>query len=135
MELLLNLVWLLLAMPAYYLWRNARNAQRCTGLRSLQFLLALGCGLVLLFPVVSATDDLHAVRAEMEESSKRSILHAVSEKSSAGQSWHNPPAALAASAAITPLSQSWNEFRVPQLFSPAARFTISAGRAPPIVSL
>jgi hypothetical protein len=135
MELLLNLVWLLLVMPAYYLWRNARDAQRCTGLRSLQFLLALGCGLVLLFPVVSATDDLHAVRAEMEESSKRNILHTVSEKSSAEQIWHNPPAALAAFTAIAPWSQAWNEVRIPQLFSSAARFTIRAGRAPPIVSL
>ena len=65
MELLLNLAWLLLAFPAYWLWR----ARRCTQKTSLQCLLSLACLLVVLFPVISATDDLQAMRTEMEESS------------------------------------------------------------------
>ena len=98
MELLLNLAWMLLALPAYWLWRrNAEDTRGC-GLKPLQCLLALGCVLVLLFPVISATDDLHAMRAEMEDSatSKRAVRQAGGEKNSA---WVNrlqaPPAAVA----------------------------------------
>src|SRR5215831_12850116 len=86
MELLLNLAWLLLALPAYWLWRE-RGAMRKSGF---QCLLALGCLLVVLFPVISATDDLQAMRTEMEESSgasKRTLRQASGEKSnfSSGQ--------------------------------------------------
>src|SRR5271166_6632604 len=93
MELLLNLAWLLLALPAYWLWR--RSARRFT---SLQCLLALGCLLVLLFPVISASDDLHVMRAEMEDSSisKRTVRQSGSDRNS---SWLNrlqaPPARVA----------------------------------------
>ncbi len=93
MELLLNLAWLLLALPAYRLWRAADQRK----FSSRQCLLALACILVLLFPVISATDDLHAMRAEMEESSpgKRSILQAGTERTSGWVSRQHPsPAAL-----------------------------------------
>ena len=63
MELLLNLAWLLLALPAYWLWRGRTSTRKFS---SAQCLLALGCLLVVLFPVVSATDDLRVMRAEME---------------------------------------------------------------------
>lgn len=77
MELLLNLTWLLLGVPACWLWRRT---DRRAG--SLQCLLTLACALVLLFPVVSATDDLHAMRPEMEESSptKRALKQGSGEK-------------------------------------------------------
>jgi len=71
MELLLNLFWLLLAMPAYWLWRYSRTAPQRRKFNALQCFLALGCLLVILFPVVSASDDLRAMRAEMEESSSK----------------------------------------------------------------
>jgi len=65
MELLLNLAWLLLAVPACWLWRvSRREGARCNFSAS-QCLLVLGCVLVILFPVVSATDDMCAMRAEM----------------------------------------------------------------------
>jgi hypothetical protein len=38
-------------------------------------ILALACALVLLFPVISLTDDLHAEQAAMEDSS-RSVMKA-----------------------------------------------------------
>ena len=70
MELLLNLFWLTLALPAYWLWwRRAGSAQKTGEVDSLRCVLMLGCVLLLLFPVVSATDDLHAMRSEAEESS------------------------------------------------------------------
>lgn len=98
MELLLNLAWLLLALPAYWIWRQHELARGTRRVSSLQCVWALGCVLVLLFPVISASDDLHAMRAEMEESttSKRAVRAASGDKTSA---WTNrvqaPPAALA----------------------------------------
>lgn len=86
MELLLNIVWLALAVPALWIWRrkpaHTSTPQRFG--RGRPYLL-LGCALVLLFPVVSATDDLHAMRPEMEESnaSKRLLKHAGASKTSA----------------------------------------------------
>src|SRR5580692_3718859 len=95
MELLLNLAWLLLALPAWWLWRGRGAARKFS---SLQCLLALGCTLVILFPVVSATDDLRAMRAEMEESpaSKRTLRQASNDKAAGGK-WQNQPALTASS--------------------------------------
>jgi len=81
MELFLNLCWLSLLLPAWLLWRQ-RSAStgsvdrgRDPAARPLVFICALGCALILLFPVISASDDLHAMRPEMEES-KRGSRHA-----------------------------------------------------------
>ena len=83
MELLLNLVWLTLAVPAIWMWRHESvcPADGCRLHRIRPFLL-LSCVLVLLFPVISATDDLHAMRQEIEESgpSKRMVKQAVGDK-------------------------------------------------------
>ena len=91
MELLLNLAWVFLALPAYWLWRRDAGSRPARGVNSLQCLLALGCVLVLLFPVISASDDLHAMRAEMEDSSisKRTVRQAGSERNLA---WVQPAA-------------------------------------------
>jgi hypothetical protein len=134
MELLLNLAWVLLAVPAYWLWRRGASARAARKVTALQFLLALGCAVVLLFPVISATDDLHAMRAEMEESaaSKRAVRQASSEKHS---SWANrlqgPPIAPAIATQIFA-----PEFRPLEVcffdFAPrAAHGELHAGRAPP----
>jgi hypothetical protein len=135
MELLLNLLWLLLALPAYCMWRDARDSSKSDGPSPLQCLLALGCVLVLLFPVVSATDDLHAMRAEMEESSKRGMRSA-NDKSSAAQSrWQNPFVAVAAFSPLAPLSETWRELRVPQPVLASVPFSVQPGRAPPGIAL
>jgi hypothetical protein len=89
MELLLNILWLMLALPAIWLWRRdpayARSSRR---LGYLCPVVLLGCILVLLFPVVSATDDLHAMGQEMEESSpsRRAVKPSGSDKSQSGLS-------------------------------------------------
>ena len=79
MELLLNLFWLLLTALALGRW-GRQNASR-----SPAHLIALICLLALLFPVISATDDLHAMRPEMEDSisNRRALKHACA-------STHNP---------------------------------------------
>ena len=84
MELLLNLLWLTLALPAIWMWRNqlacVKN-RRCFD--RVRPIVLFGCILMLLFPVVSATDDLHAMGQEIEESSpsKRLVKQAVVDKS------------------------------------------------------
>jgi hypothetical protein len=131
MELLLNLAWMLLAVPAYWLWRRDAGARRVSGP---QCLLALGCALVLLFPVISATDDLHAMRAEMEDAavSKRAVRQAGSEKAS---EWVN----RVQGAPLIVASGSWLPALEVRLFqhcvvnvSPHSRLCVlHAGRAPP----
>jgi hypothetical protein len=84
MELLLNILWLALGVPAVWIWlwkpAHARAEQSFGCYRP--FLL-LGCALIILFPVVSATDDLNAMRPEIEESgfSTRQL------KDSAARTW------------------------------------------------
>lgn len=130
MELLLNLAWLLLALPAYCLWR--RGARTVT---PLQRLLALACALVLLFPVISASDDLHAMRAEMEDSSinKRTVRPAGSERNSA---WVNrlqgPPAVVVSVVQLVAPQFGLLEISV-NCLSPVARPSVfHGGRAPPL---
>lgn len=136
MELLLNLVWVLLVLPAYWLWRRSMGSERVPS--SAQCLLALGCSLVLLFPVISATDDLHAMRAEMEESvsSKRTVRQAGSEKGSAWVNRLQGPPALVASAKWFPV-QEVRPLEVLNicLLPPARSGIFHAGRAPPIPRL
>jgi hypothetical protein len=81
MELVLNLFWLSLLLPAYLLWRqratsnsSSRRAKKPAA-PPLLFACVIGCAIVLLFPVISASDDLHAMRPEMEES-ERAFRHA-----------------------------------------------------------
>jgi len=134
MELLLNLAWLLLALPAYWLWQRSFHTRAQGRLGSLQCLLALGCLLVLLFPVISATDDLHAMRAEMEESSpgKRSARQSAGEKTSIWHSrWQTLPAVVAAQASFALVAEGRHEsFSVlqSQLAPPSV---LRASRAPP----
>jgi nicotinamide riboside transporter PnuC len=134
MELLLNLVWVLMALPAYWLWRRAAEPRMARRVTALQCVLALGCTLVLLFPVISATDDLHAMRAEMEESSsnKRAVRQAGTDKHSA---WVNrlqgPPALVATTmqaAAPEPELLGISDLCLAPLARPCA---LHAGRSPP----
>lgn len=77
MELLLNLIWMALAMGALCAFVSRRRSSNLTGqVPCVKALLALACGLVLLFPIISASDDLHPVQAVMEDASKRT-QHAV----------------------------------------------------------
>ena len=131
MELLLNLLWLLLAMPAFWLWRYSRTASEGGKFHAVQSLLALGCLLVILFPVVSATDDLHAMRAEMEESqSKRSICQSTSDKPCSSK-WQSQPAVTTAPASFAFGELAW--YWLPATASSTSSTCVIArsNRAPP----
>ena len=90
MELLLNIFWLLLVLPAYMLWRRNRDFNALRGM------LTLACVLVVLFPVISATDDLYAAQQVMEESSpsRRTLQLAGIQKAPAYNRCSAPPAQL-----------------------------------------
>jgi len=136
MELLLNLAWLLLALPAYLLWRNCRSTPAARRFTAVQCLLALGCMLVILFPVISATDDLRAMRTEMEESpvSKRSMGQSNGERLSASKSQAQP------ALAVTPYSpvlfeQGWHVVVAVLITTPVSPVFVRSGRAPPQILL
>ena len=138
MELLLNLAWLVLVLPACWLWRHSRSVHREGSFRSWQALLALGCVLVILFPVISATDDLMAMRTEMEESpvSKRSIRQASHDKASI---WNSRVQDLPATPGVPEsiaLSAKGGDLPPRPFFSfPASPSVPNAGRAPPAACL
>ncbi|HEY1659517.1 MAG TPA: hypothetical protein VGG14_14280 [Candidatus Sulfotelmatobacter sp.] len=134
MELLLNLAWLLLVLPGYWLWRRSTYSRHTN---SRQCLLALGCAFVLLFPVISATDDLHAMRGEMEDplSCKR-VVRPTGEKHTTGVNRLQGAAGLVLGALALPALEG-RELQVPSSISSNAILVPvrHAGRAPPLSSL
>ena len=132
LELLLNLCWLLLLGPGTYLWLRQRRRAKPI----FQFSVALACLLFLLFPVISATDDLHALRQEMEESSsnKRALKHIA--RRAAAQDFTAPPAHVSSTVSFPPSLQICGF--VLAFFLPVAAFAgsgVSTPRAPPALHL
>jgi hypothetical protein len=133
MELLLNLIWVLLAVPAFWLWRQeALPTRRNRYLSPIRCVLVLGFILLMLFPVISATDDLRAMQPETEESSaRRMVRNAENEKDHASRLGATP--ALFGVAALAAPS---NEFRGVVVATPLQIPIIifldaPTGRAPP----
>jgi hypothetical protein len=133
MELLLNLLWLTLALPAIWMWRRepvfARGHRRFA--RTRPFVL-LGCALMLLFPVVSATDDIQAMRQEMEESSPSRVVRSGGEKSQPGLSSAGSSPALLSSSWLVPKHEACGQVVVVavQLLEQTC-FLSHSSRAPP----
>jgi hypothetical protein len=138
MELFLNLAWVLLALPAWWVWQNTRGVQRQRHFSSLQCLLALASVLVLLFPVVSATDDLLAMRTEIEESApgKRTIRQAGADGCSICNNRFQGPAVLLATVVSFAFDNkqlaAWHH---PSLFVKAPPPILRFSRAPPFSRL
>jgi hypothetical protein len=128
MELFLNLCWLSLLMPGYLLWRKRTPSDH---LAPFVFLCTLGCALILLFPVISATDDLHAIRPEMEES-ERAFRQAGHRVCTFYTLTHSAQPILLGSSA---LAAAFEQIGTVLPFSPRALRILSAsgndGRAPP----
>jgi hypothetical protein len=76
MELLLNLIWVALAIGSFVVFTR-RHQLTSDGTVYWRSLLTLACVLLLLFPIISASDDLHPTQALMEEATKR-VLHLAS---------------------------------------------------------
>jgi hypothetical protein len=136
MELLLNLLWLTLALPAIWMWRHqsvcAKDRPRFHRIRPL---VLFGCVLMLLFPVVSATDDLHAMRQEMEESSssKKLVKQAVADKSLARITTAGALPALIFPVSVVHDDGVWGRvLAVPVRLPEQRRSGRSSTRAPPL---
>jgi len=132
MELLLNLAWLLLAMPAFLLWRGCRTAPSRGKAGALHCFLALGCLLVLLFPVVSATDDLRAMRAEMEESPIKRACQSDNDRDGSAK-WQSQPAIVSAWTLFIAGERGWYVPPASTVSSVTVLLVPQAGRAPPSV--
>jgi hypothetical protein len=78
MEVLLNTTWLLVAIGAFLFWQVETESicWRREHSRRYRF-LCLTVVLILLLPVISLTDDLHAEQTAMEDSS-RAVMKAKS---------------------------------------------------------
>lgn len=131
MELLLNLVWMLLALPAWWLWRQRGDKHR--GFNGYQCLLALACLVVLLFPVISASDDLNAMRTEMEESGSaaRSVRVAETGKSAHALKGMHAAAMAAVGIVFTSGPSRWYEPAPSSESGLVALCMEQGGRAPP----
>lgn len=77
MELALNVVWFILVATSYaLLFRRftSCSAEHARGPSRSQCLVALGCVLAILFPVISLTDDLNDMQAAVEETSSSTVI-------------------------------------------------------------
>jgi len=136
MELLLNLFWLLLAMPAFWLWRYSRTAPERRKANPFHTFLALGCLLLVLFPVISATDDMCAMRAEFEESpaGSRNIGQSTGDKHSPPRSLIQPALTVALQPPFVPDS-AWHQAPAVLTSNASSSTVIRAPRAPPSLLL
>jgi hypothetical protein len=69
-ETVLNALWFILAIASFgLLFRSFayRSAEPSRSSTRLQCVVALGCVLAILFPVISLTDDLHDMQAAVED--------------------------------------------------------------------
>ena len=134
MELLLNIFWLLIAAGTLGIrirqrWRGARR-------RDLPLqLCALGCLLVLLFPVISATDDLHATALVSEASGfSRKILKRITPTGAWAHAWLQVLPALLLLALFSAATRKLIDSATEQRALSVTRFFPSvSGRAPPSV--
>jgi len=125
MELILNLGWLLLAAACCCFWWPRRQRSGARAERRFRGFVALGCALVVLFPIISVTDDLHAEQAVMEDSSAR-VSKLRGNTSSAPIVGHHGPALPT----IHP-SDSYYALRVVGLVFANHRGSTGVGVAPP----
>ena len=136
MEVLLNLAWLLVATGAIVLWLRQRGRTASTGRRGVLLQsVALACALAVLFPAISATDDLHAAQLAVEASDvARKALSMNTVSSSNAVDWlHFLPALLLLAVMTAPQRRyihSVRSFFVSTHDASLLSFLIS--RAPPV---
>lgn len=136
MELLLNTIWVLFSAATLAIWVSSRRFGRKNQSLIRGFVL-LSCALVLLFPVISMTDDLHA--QEMALTHPSSSYKRLEKAVHRSGHWllHNrpaPPSSLAASL-HNPIFHPFGLF-LPQRHDLPATVLVAhqSGRAPPFSS-
>jgi hypothetical protein len=136
MELFLNLLWLLIAVVSVAYWR--RHAPPDAAKRRPQC-IALACALLLLFPVISLTDDLHA-EVMLVEDGNTAKRHAGSAAGAAGHASHGKHIAHSAVAVtpprkILPGLAAFGSVSLETLLFSSFRVSPASGRDPPSFSL
>lgn len=138
MELALNLVWLgvaIVGIVVQFIVLSRAAASSDQSPDTWRKILAMGCTLVILFFVISMTDDLHAQEIVIEESKSSRILIG------AGGSLHHTPVRMVpivflltfAAASLTPALPAVRRLVDPTVLSFAAAIVCAplCGRAPP----
>lgn len=141
MELILNIVWALIALCGLYVWRMHWARQKaCTRRTPVQQWTAFTCGLVLLFFAVSLTDDLHAEIVLFDECASGRRYSVVGTCAHASPDAARIPAVCGV--AILPRTPTSEQLTVVSVLSPVAhdsasrfRFKICSDRAPPLAIL
>jgi hypothetical protein len=132
-EPLLNIAWLMLILPSVLIWR--REPKRISPyLHRAQSCVLLCCLLALLFPVVSATDDLCALQRDVEEPvvTKPTVKQSVSAKSAGFESGSRLTAQLSPSDFLWPANEVHSLVSNSQAVAPVEALSKTArGRAPP----
>ncbi len=140
MELFLNLLWLLIAVSAFGAWHmHVSGGGRAPGNQRRRGWIALACSLVLLFFVISMTDDLHAEVMVVEDAntSRRHVcaLHACPHDVASNKVVHHQLAAVVSRwLFVSPLRLLEFVASAP-LAATLSRVSASPGRAPPSLSL
>lgn len=137
MELTLNLIWVCVAIVGILvqivMLSRASAERRESPWRKA---VAMGCALVILFFVISMTDDLHNQTLVFEESKLSRIAPAarVSSYSISHRLIVPDFAALIAPANVSPPPPAWSRLTVHPdfLFTPAVVREMVFGRAPPL---
>jgi hypothetical protein len=137
LELLLNFLWLMLLLPAAWIWqrRQEQAAPKSVGsLRGFRSFVLLGFIVVLLFPIISISDDLHPMRADVEESSpsKKIAKQLTAVKNPAWNQHSAPPAQIVALFSLQ-FSQTASEIIPPyvQILPLQIHVSTIGSRAPP----
>jgi len=132
MELLLNLIWVALASGAFLVFLRRQHEASHGRVSYRRSLLALMCVVLLLFPVVSASDDLHPSQALLEDASKRiQHFYLLLQSSPGGSAGALLPAMLSATFLLA--LQVWPPRRDSRSTVCVLRgyFALADGRAPP----
>jgi choline-glycine betaine transporter len=130
MEVFLNAVWVLVASLGALSWHILGQRPQ-PGRRERLALTALACALVLLFPIISVTDDLRAEQTPVEDAA--ATVKKLKSTTENDRGHHHPlTGALTSAAAHSPREV---ESLVEASLAPAIRrVTLAAhcGRAPPV---
>jgi hypothetical protein len=134
MELLLNLIWISLAPLSFFgFFRRRCRSGQLARVPYQKSLLALIFVIVLLFPVISASDDLHPAQVILEEASRRVHLAVAAPHLLSA----NPPlSALPAILVLYPICalavlRPWRSLGSVKIALDGV-IVASAGRAPPL---
>jgi hypothetical protein len=128
MELVLNTAWVLLSLSALAVWLAGERLRKQSLVPAL---IALACVFVLLFPVISATDDLYTAQFPLEDTP--TVTQSVKNPSTVGSAPHH-----SATPAIVPASNQmlWRVLAHTTAESPTTSVSFLSpfeleGRAPP----